>query len=42
VTITLSKIKTCKGKQYYSHVALELPSGKLLDKQFLKRSFAPC
>lgn len=42
VTITLSRIKTCKGKQYYSHVALELPSGKLLDKRFLKQSWAPC
>jgi hypothetical protein len=42
VTIKLSKIKTCSGKQYYSHVALTLPSGKLLDGSFLKRSWAPC
>ena len=42
VTIALSKLKTCSGKQYYSHVALTLPSGKLLDKKYLKRSWAPC
>jgi hypothetical protein len=42
VKITLSKIKTCSGKQYYTHVALKLPSGKLLDGNFLKRSWSPC
>jgi hypothetical protein len=43
VTITLSKIKTCGGKKYYSHVALKLNSGKLLDKSFLNHeNWAPC
>jgi hypothetical protein len=42
VAITLSKIRTCAGKRYYSRVRLTLPSGKLLDKQYLEHSFAPC
>lgn len=42
VTITLSNVKTCAGRKYYSHVALTLPSGKLLAANYLKRSWAPC
>ena len=34
VAITLSNVRTCKGRQYYTHVALLEHSGKLLDASF--------
>jgi hypothetical protein len=42
VAITLSNVRTCKGKQYYTHVALQQRSGKLLDAGFLRISWNPC
>jgi hypothetical protein len=40
--ITLSNVRTCKGRQYYTHVALARRSGKLLDAGFLRISWNPC
>jgi hypothetical protein len=42
VAITLSNVRTCKGRQYYTHVALLQHSGKLLDASFLRISWNPC
>jgi hypothetical protein len=42
VTITLSNVRTCKGRKYYTHVALAQRSGKLLDAIFLRISWNPC
>jgi hypothetical protein len=42
VAITLSNVQTCKGKQYYTHVALKRRSGRLLDASFLRISWSPC
>jgi hypothetical protein len=42
VAITLSNVRTCKGKQYYTHVALAQRSGRLLDASFLRISWNPC
>lgn len=42
VAITLSNIRTCKGAQYYTHVALKERSGQLLDARFLRISWNPC
>jgi hypothetical protein len=42
VAITLSNVRTCKGKPYYTHVALLEPSGRLLDAGFLRISWNPC
>jgi hypothetical protein len=42
VAITLSNVRTCKGRQYYTHVALAKRSGKLLDASFLRISWNPC
>jgi hypothetical protein len=42
VAITLSNVRTCKGKRYYTHVALAERSGKLLDASFLRTSWNPC
>jgi hypothetical protein len=42
VAITLSNVRTCKGRQYYTHVALARRSGKLLDAGFLRISWNPC
>jgi hypothetical protein len=42
VAITLSNVRTCKGRQYYTHVALAQRSGKLLDASFLRISWNPC
>ena len=42
VAITLSNIRTCKGRRYYTHVALVQRSGKLLDASFLRISWNPC
>jgi hypothetical protein len=42
VTIRLSAIRACAGRQYYSGVTLTLNSGELLDKDFLQRSWSPC
>jgi hypothetical protein len=42
VAITLSNVRTCKGRRYYTHVALLEHSGKLLDASFLRISWNPC
>ncbi len=42
VSIRLFGIRICSGRQYYSAVALRLNSGRLLDRQFLQRSWSPC
>jgi hypothetical protein len=42
VAITLSNVRTCKGRRYYTHVALLQHSGKLLDASFLRISWNPC
>ncbi len=42
VAITLSNVRTCKGKPYYTHVALQEPSGRLLDAGFLRINWNPC
>jgi hypothetical protein len=42
VAITLSNPRTCKGRRYYTHVALAERSGKLLDAGFLRISWDPC
>jgi hypothetical protein len=42
VSIRLFGIRRCAGRQYYSAVALRLNSGRLLDRQFLQRSWSPC
>jgi hypothetical protein len=42
VAITLSNVRTCKGRHYYTHVALQKRSGALLDARFLRISWNPC
>ncbi len=42
VSIRLSSIRVCSGRQYYSSVTLTKNSGQLLDEQFLQRSWSPC
>jgi hypothetical protein len=42
VSIRLSGIRVCSGRQYYSSLVLVLNSGQLLDKQFVQRSWSPC
>jgi hypothetical protein len=42
VSIRLASIRTCSGSQYYSSVTLTMNSGRLLDEQFLQRSWSPC
>lgn len=42
VSIQLSRIRQCGSRSYYSHVQLILPSGKLLDRDFLRISWKPC
>ena len=42
VSISMSTIRTCAGRQYYSGLALTLNSGQLLDQEFLQRSWSPC
>lgn len=42
VSIRLSGIRVCSGRHYYSGVTLRLNSGRLLDEQFLQRSWSPC
>ncbi len=42
VSIRLSNIRTCSGRQYYTHVRLTLRSGRLLDRRFLRISYRPC
>jgi hypothetical protein len=42
VSIRLFGIRTCSGRQYYSGVTLTTNSGRLLDQQFLQRSWSPC
>jgi hypothetical protein len=42
VAIRLARIRTCAGQSYYSSVTLTMNSGRLLDKQFLERSWSPC
>jgi hypothetical protein len=42
VSIRLSNIRRCGGRRYYTHVRLTLPSGRLLDRRFLRISFKPC
>jgi hypothetical protein len=42
VSIRLSSIRICSGRQYYSSVTLTMNSGQLLDEQFLQRSWSPC
>ena len=42
VSIRLSQIRVCGGRRFYSGVTLRLNSGRLLDEQFLQRSWSPC
>jgi hypothetical protein len=42
VSIQLSRVRRCGSRSYYSHVRLTLPSGKLLDRGFLRISWKPC
>jgi hypothetical protein len=42
VAVSLSDVRKCGGKQYYAGVTLRLTSGRLLDRSFLQRSWAPC
>jgi hypothetical protein len=42
VSIRLSGIRVCSGRQYYSSLVLVLNSGQLLDKQYVQRSWSPC
>lgn len=42
VGIRLSGVRECAGRQYYSGVTLTLNSGRLLDRQYLQRSWSPC
>jgi hypothetical protein len=42
VSVRMSGVRTCSGRQYYSSVTLTLNSGKLLDESFMQRSWSPC
>ena len=42
VRISLSNLRSCSGRSYYTHVQLTLPSGRLLDPAFLRISWKPC
>jgi hypothetical protein len=42
VTIGMSGIRVCGGRQFYSGVTLRLNSGQLLDESFMQRSWSPC
>ena len=42
VGISLSRIRRCGSRRYYSHVRLTLPSGRLLYRRFLQISYKPC
>jgi len=42
VSIRLSNIRRCGSRRYYTHVRLTLPSGRLLDRGFLRISYKPC
>jgi hypothetical protein len=42
VSIRLSDIRTCNGKHYYAGLTLTLPSGRLLDRNFVQRTWSPC
>ena len=42
VSIRLSGIRVCSGRQYYSSLVLVLNSGQLLDRQYVQRSWSPC
>jgi hypothetical protein len=42
VSIQLSDIRSCGGRHYYAGLTLTLPSGQLLDRNFVQRSWSPC
>ena len=42
VSIRLSGIRVCSGRHYYSSLVLVLNSGRLLDKEYVQRSWSPC
>ena len=42
VSIRLSNIRVCGGRRYYSGLTLTLNSGKLLENQYVQRSWSPC
>ena len=42
VSIRMSGIRTCGGRQYYAGLTLTLSSGRLLDPTFVQRSWSPC
>lgn len=42
VSIRLSGIRVCSGRNYYSSLVLVLNSGQMLDKQYVQRSWSPC
>ena len=42
VSIRLSGIRVCAGRNYYSSLVLVLSSGQMLDKQYVQRSWSPC
>lgn len=42
VSIRLSGIRLCGGRNYYAGATLTLSSGQLLDPEFMQRSWSPC
>jgi hypothetical protein len=42
VSIRLSTVRVCSGRNYYSGLTLTRGSGKLLDESFVQRSWSPC
>lgn len=42
VSIRLSTIRVCGGRAYYAGITLTTNSGRLLDRDFLQRSWSPC
>jgi hypothetical protein len=42
VSIRLSGIRVCSGRNYYAGMTLTLSSGRLLDESFVQRSWSPC
>ena len=42
VSIRLSTIRVCSRRQYYSGLTLTTSSGRLLEEQYVQRSWSPC
>jgi hypothetical protein len=42
VSISMSGVRVCSGRRYYSGLKLTLSSGRLLEESFVRRPWSPC